>query len=315
MIKGIISILIFLLLICPLYSADREVSLDELPTFEGAYVRMYTESGTSFQGKLLTVSEDRIELLDKDGQIITISSTFITKVVIKEEGARKKSYFRDAANSRLLLMPTAFPMEQGEFHIADQELGLVTTSYGLSPNVSFWAGISFPGMLANVRVSLPIGDKAAFSIGSFAGLIWFDFAGVLLPFSIFSFGTPEQNFTIGGGAMFFYTIDNFYLSYAMLFLGGKKVLSDTSALVSENWIIVGERYTNDNTIREWDYVPLALFPSLAFRIAGENFSWDIGAIVPIMIDKYDDTGYEIYGIGGSWTFIPLPWVSVTYRID
>ena len=54
---------------------------------------------------------------------------------------------------------------------------------------------------------------------------------------------------------------------------------------------------------------------VVFRIAGSRFSWDIGAILPLLI--YEEGGTmgkaRIRGaFDGLW--IPVPWISVTYRI-
>jgi hypothetical protein len=64
------------------------------------------------------------------------------------------------------------------------------------------------------------------------------------------------------------------------------------------------------------YYPTINVVGLSFRIAGSRLSWDIGAVVPLFL--YDDPnspeGVRLSGIGGD-AIIPLPLISLTYRID
>lgn len=103
-------------------------------------------------------------------------------------------------------MPTGFPMETGEFHIADQEIIAVTASYGLNEHVSFWAGLSIPGFLFSARYILSPVDNFALSVGSFAGLSWMENlqAGALLPYLLASWGEPDNNVRIGGSPVITY---------------------------------------------------------------------------------------------------------------
>ncbi|MBI9104621.1 MAG: hypothetical protein JEY99_19550 [Spirochaetales bacterium] len=105
---------------------------------------------------------------------------------------------------------------------------------------------------------------------------------------------------------------------AILVLGRKWVLSDTTAIVTENWIIWGKisEYSNDyeTSFKAWDFIPLAAVPGIAFRIAGEKFSWDIGAVLPLWVEKMSGQ-YYVEGLGGRNTFVPIPLISLTYRID
>lgn len=299
----------------PVFSQFQEVSPEELPNLVQSKVRLITDTGSSFQGEILLVDDQFIQLVDLNGQVITILSERVVEVLLIDPNLDKKSYFQDAASNRLIIIPTGFPMETGEFHIADQEIAAVTMSYGVNQHFSLWGGISIPGAIVSARYISSITDDTAISFGTFAGISWIEFTGMLIPYTIFSKGTPENNFTAGGGVLLNFTTTSFDFDAAVLVLGGKWVLSDTTAIVTENWIIWGEMDINNDSITPgWDPIPIVALPAVSFRVAGEKFSWDMGALLPILIQKTNGS-YQVEGLGGDWAFIPVPLISLTYRID
>ena len=317
--KMLLATFLLVLSIQFLFSQVQELPTGELTEIVGSQVRLRTDGGATFQGVLFSVTDKRVEILDRSGEILTILKSEVKEVFKMDPDSDKRSYFQDSAANRLIVMPTGFPMETGEFHIADQEIAAVTVSYGVNQNFSLWGGISIPGALVSARFIIGLGERAALSIGSFAGLSWIEFMGLLIPYAVFSVGQPETNFTAGAGAVFAFTESNFSMDAAILTLGGKWILSDTTAIVTENWIVWGKMthqvdiYTGESSTA-WDYVPVAAVPGAAFRIAGEKFSWDIGAVLPIFVKK-ESSRYVIMGLGGEGIFIPLPLISLTYRID
>lgn len=312
---------VFLIVIAtvPLFGQFPEVALEELPSIIGSRVRLRTESGATFQGTLYSLDEEFTTIIDRNGQVVTLLREAVTEAQKIDPNLDKKSYYQDSAANRLLVMPTGFPMETGEFHIADQEIAAVTMSYGVNQNFSLWGGISIPGALVSARFIMKLGERSAVSIGSFAGLAWIEFTGLLIPYTVFSTGSPENNFTIGGGAVLGFDDNSFDLDAAILAVGGKWVLSDTTAIVTETWIIWGRMEAfadadSEESTSAWDSVPLAVAPGIAFRIAGEKFSWDIGAVLPMVVNIQEGK-YVIQGLGGEEGFFPLPLISLTYRID
>ncbi len=290
-------------------------------------VRIRMASGATFQGILYEVNDQIIILIDKNGQLISLLKEQIEAIQLMDSDMDKKAYFQDSASNRLLIMPTGFPMETGEFHISDQEIAAVTMSYGMNENTSFWGGISIPGALVSARYTFQTGDRSALSLGSFAGVSWIEIMGLLLPYAVYSVGSPDRNFTLGTGVALGYDEEGIDTDGAVLAIGGKWPISDTTAVVTENWIVWGRMpdYINpyldaygdtdyERTNYKWDPLPLAIVPGIAFRIANEKFSWDIGAVLPILIFK-EEGEYTVEGLGGENSFIPIPLLSFTYRID
>ena len=320
--KGIFSFLVFILVFLTLglnseVWAQEGASRDQpkLSDLIGEPVRVETVGGGNFQGTLLKVNEDRIEILAVDNQILFINREGIKRYQRITSDAGERGFYQDSASNRLIVIPTAFAMEPGEFHVTNQEGIVVTSSYGLSENVILWGGFSIPAALLSARFSYPFEDSFAFSVGSFAGINWFGpsssgLTGLLIPYTFFSWGEPDNNLTVGGGVPFAFSsssIDN--PIGAVVVIGGKVVITSTTALVSENWVIWGKRYDFRTRTQDWDATPLAVYPAIVFRIADNRFSWDIGGVLPLTIS----TEGEIRGLEGS-DYIPVPIISLTYRI-
>ena len=317
--KKIMLPILLLFTIIPAFAQFEEITVAALSSAVDSQVRIITTDDTAFQGIVYEVDDDFVTIIAFSGEVIRIYKKSITEVLKVAPGTDKKSLFRDSASNRLIVMPTGFAMEPGEFHVADQEIAAVTMSYGLSEHFTLWGGISVPGAILSARYIQKLSEEAALSVGTFGGVSWLEFTGILLPYTIFSYGTPENNFTIGGGGAFTFDETDFSFDAAVLALGGKWIFSDTTALVTETWIIWGEMISSSGEFTEettaWDPVPMLITPAVTFRIAGEKLSWDIGAVVPVIIEQ-ESGRYVAHGLTDeNYTFIPIPILSLTYRID
>ncbi len=234
----------------------------------------------------------------------------VTVRVATETGGDRRSLYQDAAANRLIVMPTGFPMERGEFHVTDQEIIIVTASYGLTDYLTLWGGVSIPGMVLSGRLSVTPTPSVGLSAGAFLGVEWFEGYTLVLPYALASFGSPEHNATVGGAGIFtLWPREEVGYSGAVLAIGGRTVLTPTAALVGEMWTI----WPKPDGIRP-AAVPLVFTPAGVFRIAGNRLSWDLGAVVPLFLRYYEGDGFSLGGVGDD-TVIPIPIVSVTYRID
>jgi hypothetical protein len=142
---------------------------------------------------------------------------------------------------------------------------------------------------------------------------------VALPYALASFGHPNRNLTFAAGVPLWWSPEGGVRPAGVVgAIGGKIIVSSTASIVTENWVVA----VSDGWA--WTRLELMLFPAVVFRIAGSRLSWDIGAIVPLALHnmaQYSSMG-EILGYGGigleglmGGTVIPLPILSVTYRID
>ncbi|HAK46490.1 MAG TPA: hypothetical protein DCO79_11310 [Spirochaeta sp.] len=176
--KSILLLIMILIAAGPIFAQFNDIERDQLPNYIGLRVRLRTESGATFQGGLYSVDEEFITIIDRNCQIVIILKDAVEEAQIIDPNPDKKSYYQDSAANRFLVMPTGFPMETGEFHIADQEIAAVTMSYGVNQNFSLWGGISIPGAIVSARFITDIGEKSALSVGTFAGMSWIEFMGL-----------------------------------------------------------------------------------------------------------------------------------------
>ena len=274
----------------------------------GKVVRIHTVGRGEFQGELLSVDSERVELQNAEGLILTVAVAEITRVLVIELAGDAETYYQDAAANKLFFMPVGFGMEPGELHVADQEILLISVSYGVSEAFSLWGAVSIPGLMLNTRFSFSPHPKVGLSLGSFAGFVFLEPAVAALPYAIVSFGTRNQNFTLGAGGLVYYeTGGETLLAGGICALGGKIVISQTASLITENWIVLGTTRRD----KVWtDEVWGSFFPSLAFRIAASRFSWDIGVTLPLVLSR--NGGYALDWLEGDP--IPFPLLSFTYRI-
>lgn len=334
-----------------IWSNEKQSSdLTDLINHLNKPVRIETTQGGNFQGILRAVEEDRIEIINKDGLILSIDIQSIESYIIFDQIISKETFFQDSASNRLIVMPTGFAMEPGEFHVANQEIAAFTMSYGLNEHFSFWSGISVPGFLLNARYIASPTPNFAVSFGSFIGLSWFDnFSyGGIIPYCIASWGEPNNNITLGAAPFILYdrTAESaMEFEGVIATIGGKKVITSTTSLIFENWIVWGKWPTygpmapvadfwdvHEDYISDyyWDFVPSYILPAVCFRIAGQRISWDVGFVIPLEIVNTKDVeveseieeefgyfkniGYKLQGLGGEF-IIPIPIISITYRID
>ena len=279
----------------------------------GRMVLVRTVGGGEFQGLVLSSSEDRLETDRWRGphrpDISSIDQVDLSGRVSGNGRLRTRPFLPrtrrkiDSSSCRRL-----FPSSRENLHITTQEVVVITMSYGVTERLSAWGGISIPGAIANLRYSVQPMDRLAISFGSFAGMTWTSpRAGAVMPYAIASFGVPDRNFTAAAAFPFAVSEDDSpYAAGAFAAFGWKTIVSRTASIIVETWIF----YNSD--MGRWREIDIVAIPAVAFRIAGGRFSWDIGVFLPTQLASLD-TGYAFTGMGAG-PFIPLPILSLTYRL-
>ena len=280
---------------------------DRYAELVGKLIELRTAGGGHFRGILFSAVGDRVEIASPEGVITGIARDSIASLEPIDPARDPAEYFQDSAANRLILMPTGFAMDPGEFHVAAQEIVAITASYGITAHVSTWAGVSFPGAVLNLRWSASLGSRKALSLGALGGYSWLADAGLALPYAILSFGHENRNLTLGAGLPVAWWIDRpLHPAGLVGTVAGKIIVSPTTSIVTENWIVA----VSDDW--SWSRLEGYAFPAAVFRIAGDRFSWDIGAAVPLIVGR--EGGAFVEGLADG-TVIPIPILSVTYRIE
>lgn len=202
----------------------------------------------------------------------------------------------DPNYSRLMFAPTGRPLRKGQGYFSDFYVFFPGIAYGFTDNISVLAGMSiFPGVQPDdqikfiaPRIGISNSDRFAISAGTlFISLFKEVAAGIV--FVTATVGQPDQSFTAGVGLGYVKEKDKaFEFGQTPIFtLGGNIRLSNSTALVSENWLVINESAQLDNE-------PFAL----ALRLFGDRLAADIGFI---FIGEVIRHGF------------PIPWLSLVYN--
>jgi hypothetical protein len=183
----------------------------------------------------------------------------------------------DPNYSRLMFAPTGRPLRKGDGYFSDYELVFPGFAVGLTDNVSLAGGVStIPGLglteqlfYVSPKVGWNLSDRAAVAVGAlFATAGADDDLGSLgIAFGVGTFGGRDNSFSVGLG-LARELGDSCAETEPILMLGGQVRLSDSIALVSENWLIL------DGHFRMSDQ-PFGL----ALRFFGDRLSADVGVIL------------------------------------
>jgi hypothetical protein len=200
------------------------------------------------------------------------------------------TYWRlDPNRSRLFFGPTARPVQGG--YLAAYEIFFPFLAFGIADFITISGGMTlFPGATDQLfyvapKISLPIKSEN-FSLA--AGLLYTNITGgesqgAGIAYGVTTFGSRNAAFTLGLGMGF---AGGEFADNPVLMIGGEARLSNSVALISENWIPTGSD------------VQLISF---GFRFFGDNLSADLGFIHPLT--KNGTEGFPfIPWLGFCWNF-------------
>ena len=271
-------------------SAQAESTADSLVTIS-------LTDGTSITGSIVAEDDDNLQIVTPAGLQVTVPRASI--VAIKPvQGKVVQGVLQryDPSYSRLIFAPTGRPLAAGEGYFSNYYVFFPGITYGLTDHVSITGGVSLlPGLSLGdqlvtlaPRVGLRVSDQLAVS----AGTLFMTVAGegsVGIAFATGSFGGQDRSLTVGLG--YGYTKekgeDVDFAQYPILMFGGNLRLSNSVALVSENWLITGK----GGGLGEQPF-------AAALRFFGERIAVDVGAIV---IGEVIKEG------------VPIPWLSFVYH--
>ena len=253
--------------------------------------------GTVLTGGIVEESEDSITILTPAQFTAAIPRSSIVSVTpVRGHMVAGVHQRFDPNYSRLMFAPTGRPLRQGDGYFSDYYVFFPGVSYGLTDRLSLTAGLSvFPGagldqqvLTLAPRYGLYVSDELAVSVGT----LYMTVAGegsVGIAFAAGSAGPPDKCLTVGVGLGYAkeagHTVD--WANHPVILVGGNVRLSNSVALVSENWFITGEGLGLEGQ-------PLGI----ALRFFGERLAVDVGAII---IGEVMKEGF------------PIPWLSFVYH--
>lgn len=281
------------------YTYDREKS-DQTPqinfAIQDTIVTLELNDGSSFNGKIMEELPDKIIFHTVSGLEITIPKSMVKKIKALEGKMVEGKYYRlDPNYSRLLFAPTGRPLKKGHGYFSDYYVFFPGISYGFTNYFTLMAGFSFlPGLDLGEQLKYfapkfggEINEKLAVSVGALYITVKDVAAGI--GFSALTLGERDKSFTLGLGLGYIKEEekDFEFAKKPILMLGGNIRLSNSVALVSENWFILGEEFR------------ISTQPfSIGVRFFGEHLSGDVALII---IGEVIQEGF------------PIPWLSFVYN--
>lgn len=271
--------------------------------FIGQLVELQTEDGNSYVGKVLSLTDSNISIeTDALGEI-SLSRASIKKVIYKNENAEldKNGFPIDYHNStHYFINQSGYSLKKGQSYYENVGVFFNSYSVGITDNFSLTAGLeiatllfgqSAPSLFVTPKFTIPFGEGAGgFSIGSTIFAVFVDdplSVGVVQASA--TFGTRNNNFTIGSGLGFSFS-DGIAESVVPFNLSGMFRISKKLSFMSDNFIIAYDDFNGVEGI---------LSAGLRIHFAKNGNALNLGLFRPT-------------GIGDD--FLALPFISATIAI-
>ena len=181
-------------------------------TVEKISVMVETNDGSRFVGKLMARQDDVITLQTRNMGLMYIPVSQIKS--IEEVGNTRKNvgnsdtWHRNPYAVQGLIFPTAFGLERGEGYYQNTMVGFNRFNYGMTDHFSVGGGLEIISLFAGgkpsvvfiePKISHSIGKNFHLAVGAYMLFSSnFESAVTVLPFSTFSIGNRDNNFTLGG---------------------------------------------------------------------------------------------------------------------
>ncbi|MBN1349618.1 hypothetical protein JXJ21_09430 [candidate division KSB1 bacterium] len=270
---------------------------EQIATPLDSLVTVSLKDGSLLKGKIRGKDDQTLDFVTIGGLEIRVPISQVESVELFKGRVVAGTFQRDDPNySRLMFAPTGRPLRKGEGYFSDYYILFPGFSYGITNNFSLMAGVSvLPGLgLADQvkyiapRVGFNTSKNVSLSVGALCASFADEYAAGIA-FAVGTFGPLENCFTSGLGLGYTSGEDGDFefAKNPIIVLGYNKRLSNSMALISENWFITGEGLTLGQQ-------PL----SISLRFFGDQLAADVGFIIVGEVIKHG---------------LPIPWLSFVYN--
>lgn len=254
-------------------------------------VTLSLKDGTALTGKVVGEEKKSFAVVTlADLEVKVPKSSILSIEPVRGQVVGGMLYRSDPNYSRLMYAPTGRPLRRGEGFFSDYYVFFPGISYGITDQVGFMAGMSaFPGVPLEAqlkyvapRIGVQISDKYAVSAGTLYATGGDDGGESFgVAFAVGTLGQRNKSFTAGIGRTYG---GGDLESETILMVGGNVRLSNSAALISENWVLPAE---DDGRAF-----------GLAIRFFGDRIATDVGLVfIPVVLEE----GF------------PIPWLSFVYN--
>ena len=243
--------------------------------------------GSTLTGIVVLDDGEKLTLRRVDGSTSQIHKSFIAsrKVKGKIKVVRGEVWGQNPMRTRHLLAPSALPLRKGESYLSLKQLTILEGGVGLTDNIAIDIGSFLPGVFmgkdtlnifGGVKAGYKVQDKLFVAGGMFFLALPFEM-GLVAPMAGITYGeeTGDWQVTISGGRAFGLNVEDPHgFGTALINISGQFRVSNSGALVFENWFIPG---TEDEVSDDdgWGFLTLH---TVLFRKINKQSSWDLGFI-------------------------------------
>lgn len=219
------------------------------PDSVGRRYRVTLRSGSAFDGEMTDRQPQRLQFLTSDLGVVQVERANIERLdELTSDIARRPANWHNIGNgNRLFFAPTARNLRAGEGSLQAISLYVLGANYGFTDNFSMGLMFSvipavplqYQFLALTPKFSAKISEK--WHVG--AGLLYLripdfnndnDAFGVGLAYGVATYGSADNNFTVGLGYGF---SGGDIGATPVLQIGGQKRISRRVSLISENYIV------------------------------------------------------------------------------
>lgn len=281
--RSVVFLFLIIGIAAPQFSSSQSDSLTHHPT------KVTLRDGSELIGTIIGRDSASVQFTTSGGISMTIPHTEIQSTERLSGTVVGRTYVRwDPNNTRLFFAPTARPLRSGQGYFSAYQIFFPFLAFGIGNYAVLAGGMSlFPGASSQLVYFAPkIIPIQTEKFHAAAGMLYIasttgnsDGAGIY--YGVVSFGDQKASVTGGLGWGF---SGNETADKPILLLGGEYRLSNSTKLITENWIIPDS---------DADII------SFGLRFFGDNIAADLGFI--------RITGFETEG------FPFIPWLGFAYN--
>lgn len=267
------------------WSQQLHAQNDSLEHYIGAKIEVETDEGYEIRGVLDQILDSSIVLVTNYGEVKILKSR-IEDIDIDDYVGEYR--FPNPHMTRYFFGPSATQLKQGEGYYQNLLIVGNFVNVGITDHISIGGGFEFISLVngspigfLTPKIGTEISEHWSVSTGAFI-VGGFDLFAGALPYAVTTYTHGESSITAGVGL--WTDFDEFYTDEPAILISGTHRITNSLALLSENYIIV-------DSFRPY------FFGIQGIRILSEKNAFDIGIV---FFDEFTDG-------------IPLPYVGYARR--
>lgn len=263
--KNLISLGIFILFISSCGSIYSQVD-PEPSEQQQQKVVVKMKDGEVYTGEIVSRDSEIVVLRTVNGEIRLIASNIRS---IESYDYKGKFKYPNPHDTRYFFAPSGIPIGKGGGYYQNVLLSSNSINYGITDNFSIGGGFEFISLILGYPVWF-LTPKVGFQLSEnnyAAGGILVagaaDAGIAALPYGVYTYGSSESNISLGAG---YGLVDGEFSSHPTVVLAGTHRVSNSIALLGENYLISGDETT--------DFVGI-----YGIRILSRKNAFDVGLVL------------------------------------